>query len=334
MGQFARSTDANASKWRNKKRARKFTKHRRFFQSQPFFVAPCISFIAHLPLFLFTLLLLVVICALLCDFSSMKSKRLVVYLVACLVALLVIALDQWTKQLASNHLASTRLGGFVHSIERVVEPDADGKTLLQWCTDQFSSKNTPAEIEQIAHSVTKRSSEGSDAGVTVAPTDVLQKGDYLIIGWREITVIPDYWDYQYTRNNGAAFSFLADSDSPLRTPFFVLVSLISIGVIALLLRGVTLQQRLLLMGLALVAGGAVGNLIDRILYGYVIDFIVWKATDAYRWPTFNIADSAIVVGVALLTINMIRDSLQARKSSSSLSDSEEVSAHSEPSESL
>ena len=79
-------------------------------------------------------------------------------------------------------------------------------------------------------------------------------------------------------------------------------------VIVWIVRGATFDQQVLIWGLSLVAGGAIGNLIDRVRYDYVIDFIVWKVTDANRWPTFNIADSVICVGVVLMVIDMILES--------------------------
>ena len=71
-------------------------------------------------------------------------------------------------------------------------------------------------------------------------------------------------------------------------------------------------DHLTIFALSFIAAGAIGNFIDRVAYGWVIDFIVWKATEEYRWPTFNIADACICVGVALLFIQMGRDTLRER----------------------
>ncbi|MBI2377550.1 MAG: signal peptidase II [Deltaproteobacteria bacterium] len=117
-----------------------------------------------------------------------------------------------------------------------------------------------------------------------------------------------FWSFEYHENPGAAWSFLARADAKVRVPFFVTVSAVAIVAILLYLRQASSKQRRLLVGLTLVLGGAIGNFIDRARMGYVIDFIVWYI-GSYRWPTFNVADSAISTGVALL----ILDSLLEKK---------------------
>jgi lipoprotein signal peptidase len=143
--------------------------------------------------------------------------------------------------------------------------------------------------------------------------EVVKAGDVIRVTYRDVTIIDGYWDFQYTRNPGAAFGFLASSDSPLRRPFFVGVSALAILIILYVLVGVQLHQQLLIWGLSLIASGAVGNFIDRVRFGYVIDFILWKYTDAHRWPTFNIADALICVGVGFMVLEIIRDSLAQRR---------------------
>ena len=108
----------------------------------------------------------------------------------------------------------------------------------------------------------------------------------------------------HQRNTGAAFSFLADAGGWQRW-FFVLLSAAVSGVIAVWLWRIRDQgQAVLAAGLALVLGGAVGNLIDRIMLGYVTDFIqVWFG--GWAFPSFNIADAGISVGAALLIIDAL-----------------------------
>ena len=98
-------------------------------------------------------------------------------------------------------------------------------------------------------------------------------------------------------NAGAAFSFLSDAGGMQRW-LFSAIAIIASGWIVWLLRRHT-QQKLFCFALALVLGGALGNLIDRIAYGYVVDFLdfYW---DTYHFPAFNVADSAITCGAALL----------------------------------
>lgn len=99
-------------------------------------------------------------------------------------------------------------------------------------------------------------------------------------------------------NPGAAFSFLSDADGWQRW-FFVTVSLLASVFLVLWLRKLKPEQKLLALALALVLGGALGNLIDRLWLGHVVDFIQVYYRDFY-WPAFNIADSAISVGAVLL----------------------------------
>jgi signal peptidase II len=117
-----------------------------------------------------------------------------------------------------------------------------------------------------------------------------------------ITVIPGFFNITYVRNRGAAFGILSDTHGNWRSVFFVTVTIVAIAVIARLIWKT--HERLLLIAFALIAGGAIGNLIDRIRYGEVVDFIQWYVK-SYYWPSFNIADSAITAGVGLLIIEML-----------------------------
>jgi signal peptidase II len=119
-----------------------------------------------------------------------------------------------------------------------------------------------------------------------------------------ITVLDDFWHFRYVENPGAAWGFLSGSASALRTPFFLLVSLFAMAFIITYFRRTTPGQRLLRVGLALVFGGAIGNFLDRVRLGYVIDFIDWHWYDKATWPTFNVADAAITVGVLILLLEM------------------------------
>ena len=117
-----------------------------------------------------------------------------------------------------------------------------------------------------------------------------------------ITVIPGFFNLTYVRNRGAAFGMLAGVPGIWRSAFFIIVTVIAVAAIVLLIRKTS--ERLLVSAFSLIAGGALGNLIDRVRWGEVVDFIDWYAR-SYHWPTFNIADSAISVGVGLLVIDML-----------------------------
>ena len=146
----------------------------------------------------------------------------------------------------------------------------------------------------------------SAEGRPLEPTHTLEPGETIVVENRKVTVIDGYWDFEYTVNPGAAFVLLSDNESAYRLPFFVVVSLLAIAIILYLLRGLPDRQRLLIVSLSMIGTGALGNFIDRIRFGHVIDFIVWKYTDQYRWPTFNVADAFITVGVTLMLIEIFR----------------------------
>ena len=118
-------------------------------------------------------------------------------------------------------------------------------------------------------------------------------------GQRPIPVVDDILRLTYVENRGAAFGLLQD-----QTTFFVLVGILVIGVIAASYRYLPRSGFLLHLALGLQLGGAIGNLIDRIRQGYVVDFVDF-GYHANWWPVFNVADSAIVVGVALLALNAL-----------------------------
>lgn len=102
-------------------------------------------------------------------------------------------------------------------------------------------------------------------------------------------------------NKGAAFGFLS-SASGWQNVFFIVVALVACGVILTLLRQT--RERLFAVALMLVLGGAIGNLVDRLIYGYVIDFVdVYY--QSWHWPVFNVADSAITIGAILIAIDAI-----------------------------
>lgn len=116
---------------------------------------------------------------------------------------------------------------------------------------------------------------------------------------RSIPLVDDILRLTYVQNRGAAFGVLQD-----QTTFFVLVGILVIVVIAASYRYLPRSGFMLHLALGLQLGGAVGNLLDRIRQGYVVDFVDF----GYRanwWPVFNVADSAIVLGVALLALNAL-----------------------------
>lgn len=121
-------------------------------------------------------------------------------------------------------------------------------------------------------------------------------------------VIPGFFDIVHTKNRGAAFGMFADIDSPLRTVILIVVSTAVLLFVAWMLlkpdKG-GMHSPLTVIGLALVLGGALGNIYDRVMYGMVTDFLEFYL-GAYRFAAFNIADSGITVGAGLLILDMWR----------------------------
>ena len=118
-------------------------------------------------------------------------------------------------------------------------------------------------------------------------------------GQRSIPVVDDILRLTYVENRGAAFGLLQD-----QTAFFVFVGILVVGVIAASYRYLPRSGFRLHLALGLQLGGAIGNLIDRIRQGYVVDFVDFGYHSNW-WPVFNVADSAIVIGVALLALNAL-----------------------------
>ncbi|MGD0585908.1 MAG: signal peptidase II [Oryzomonas sp.] len=128
--------------------------------------------------------------------------------------------------------------------------------------------------------------------------------DRSMLMFQSIPVIDGLFNITYVRNKGAAFSFL--SHASWRLPFFIAISSIAAVVIVIAFNRLRNDQRLAQVSLAMIFSGAVGNLIDRVRRGEVVDFldVYWKA---HHWPAFNVADSLICVGVALLAVDMLRE---------------------------
>jgi len=121
---------------------------------------------------------------------------------------------------------------------------------------------------------------------------------------QNIPIVPGFFDLTFVLNPGAAFSLFATLPEWIRNPFFILIS-VGAAVLIIAYRSRYLREnRLASVSLALILGGAIGNLIDRLRYGVVVDFLDAHISQ-YHWPIFNVADSAISVGVTLLLIEML-----------------------------
>jgi signal peptidase II len=122
-----------------------------------------------------------------------------------------------------------------------------------------------------------------------------------------IELIPGYLRISYVSNTGVAFGLFRDLGSPWKP--YVLAAMAIVAVIVILVYSLRMpSSRILLQcALAVIMGGILGNFVDRILQGYVVDFIEFHIRDVFHWPTFNVADSAITVGIGLLLIDAVKN---------------------------
>jgi signal peptidase II len=118
-------------------------------------------------------------------------------------------------------------------------------------------------------------------------------------------LVEGFLSLSHVRNYGAAFGILADADLPYQAALFSALSLAALTAIGVYAYRLPAEARLPQLALSLILGGAIGNLIDRLRLGYVVDFVhvYWKH---HQWPDFNAADSAITVGVSLLILDILR----------------------------
>ena len=123
--------------------------------------------------------------------------------------------------------------------------------------------------------------------------------------YRSVTLIPGLLDLTYVQNPGGVFGVFKGLDPTWRSVLFTVVPVAAIVLISIYAWRVPATQTMTHVALALILGGAVGNLVDRMQLGYVIDFVDahWRG---WHWPAFNVADSAICIGVGLLLLESLR----------------------------
>ena len=123
--------------------------------------------------------------------------------------------------------------------------------------------------------------------------------------YQQIVIIPDYFSWTLAYNTGAAFSFLADAAGWQRW-FFAAIAVVVSGVLVVWLKRLKPDETWLAVALALVLGGALGNLVDRVVFGHVVDFILLHWHQQWYFPAFNVADMAITGGAILLALDMFK----------------------------
>jgi signal peptidase II len=128
-------------------------------------------------------------------------------------------------------------------------------------------------------------------------------------------VIPGFFNLVHVRNTGGAFGIFGGERGGLGSLLFVVVSLIAVGSILIFFIKAKEDEKSLSLSLSLVLSGAIGNLIDRLRYGEVVDFLDFYIL-SYHWPAFNIADSAICIGIGLMALELLRRDQKKLKGSS------------------
>jgi signal peptidase II len=128
-----------------------------------------------------------------------------------------------------------------------------------------------------------------------------------------ISIIQNFFNLTYVRNTGAAFGLFAQTNPAFRVPFFLIIPLIALASIFYLFKNLKDDDHKLSTAFSLIIGGAIGNLIDRLAYSYVIDFLDFHWKYQIHFPAFNVADSVICIGVALLTIDMLQKEAKEKK---------------------
>jgi signal peptidase II len=132
--------------------------------------------------------------------------------------------------------------------------------------------------------------------------------------YQRVEVIQGFFNLTHVRNTGGAFGIFGGEKGGLGSTLFVVVSLIAVGAILFLFTKVKENEKILTLSFSLILGGAIGNLIDRLRYGEVIDFLDFHLSTTH-WPAFNVADSAICIGIGLMALEVLsRDRKRSTKS--------------------
>jgi len=212
---------------------------------------------------------------------------------------------------------SPRLGFFYHRDVRLSEVKAEkgGKLTSEDRARVDEELSTRTLVDLVREFAPQVSADGArqmikEGRVLAALTkqlrsdDIIAGGEILLVQRKNVTIIPGFLRFTYAENPGAAWSFLATASPKFRYWFFTVISIIAVTFLLALAINVTHDKRLPLTAYGLILGGAVGNFIDRQTTNYVIDFVDMYVGSSH-WPTYNIADVGISVGVALLLLAMI-----------------------------
>ncbi len=144
--------------------------------------------------------------------------------------------------------------------------------------------------------------------IAVAVCGLDQLAKHLVIAaiprYGQVEVVPGFFSLTHLYNPGGAFGFLATGANQWLNMFFLVFGLVALAVIIYFLRHTPDSHKYLQLALALICGGAMGNLVDRVRFGQVVDFLDFYL-GTYHWPAFNLADSAITTGVGIFLLHLV-----------------------------
>ena len=205
---------------------------------------------------------------------------------------------------------------------RRLEPIVPGSLRTVCRRARWAHVGAGAGVSLLQAALTRRVYFVLAAGILVLDQASKIVADHLVRGRGPVTVIPGLFNFWYSRNRGGLFGFFATWDDPWRTLLLTLFPTVAVFLIAVFLAKTDEPDRTTLSGLGLVLGGATGNLLDRLVRGEVVDFldvyasspgaVQWLTSKfgTAHWPTFNLADSSIVIGAVLLILDSMRPGRQ------------------------
>jgi signal peptidase II len=176
--------------------------------------------------------------------------------------------------------------------------------VLSLIADQATKIWARSSLPVIGHGTGEQLSGGGHQ--CLVPDDIVSR----VCAGKGVTVIDGFWDWRLSMNPGSAFGLF--SGLAIGRILLTLVGIAAVIGMIFMLRKARSDQKILHWALALVAGGAVGNLVDRVYYGYVTDFVLWHYK-SHEWPVFNVADIVLVVGVGLMFIDIQKENKRDKK---------------------
>lgn len=208
-------------------------------------------------------------------------------------------LDRTDRLLANRWLASAREDADPGAVLKAVDEALTTLHISTWLTDRVR-RLSDDRLEEVTGS---RMHPIRGRTTTISPEGPAIVGKTYLVEWRQIDVMGKWFKYVYAENQGAAFGFLKEAPPLVRDSIFFSLTVVVLLAILMIIIRTEARHRMVLLALTGILAGAIGNFIDRIRYGYVIDFIDMYL-GSYHWPTYNVADIGISCGVVLLMLDI------------------------------